>query len=82
MENACTLLGKTYELARLRKIREYTPALGVGTSGFRSLDQLCAVGMDMEEFLPQILCRLATAALMTEDECVCQDVRYASSEYL
>lgn len=37
-------------------------------SGLQSLKVLLSVGTDIEEFLPQILCRLATIALVAKEE--------------
>ena len=45
----------------------------MSTAGLLTLDQLLAIGLDMEEFLPEILCRLVSAALLSEDGALSQD---------
>lgn len=59
----------------------------MSTAGLMTLDQLLAIGLDMEEFLPEILCRLTTAAFLSENGALSQDVDttaqyvYAGSMY-
>ena len=40
------------------------------SSGLQTLEVLLSIGTDIEEFFPQIICRLATIALVAKEEFV------------